>query len=100
MKTVVLPDDVYDRICDRFGARMWSLWNQYPDETQAEWGKRVGVGQSTVSRWCKGVCLPRARKLCAISIAFGVSVDWLLGFSEERVAQPPRVVGGRRASQG
>lgn len=46
--------------------------------TQTRLAKRVGVTQSHVCRWING-SWPTAPHLAALSLALGVSVDYLLG---------------------
>lgn len=46
--------------------------------TQAEFAKRVGVTQGTVSQWEHGIISPNSNQLRSISEAFGVSIDSLV----------------------
>lgn len=46
--------------------------------------EKIGCSKSAVSGWLDGeICT--GRHLIAISSAFGVSADWLLGLSNERM---------------
>jgi transcriptional regulator with XRE-family HTH domain len=47
--------------------------------TQAEFAKKVGVTQGTVSQWEHGIISPNSNQLRAISDAFGVSIDSIVG---------------------
>ena len=47
--------------------------------TQAEFAKKVGVTQGTVSQWEHGIISPNSNQLRSISEAFGVSIDSLVG---------------------
>jgi transcriptional regulator with XRE-family HTH domain len=49
--------------------------------TQAEFAKKVGVTQGTVSQWEHGIISPNSNQLRSISEAFGVSIDSLVGKS-------------------
>lgn len=46
--------------------------------TQAEFAKKVGVTQGTVSQWENGLTRPNLDQLRSISSIFGVSIDSLL----------------------
>lgn len=48
------------------------------DTKQADFAKRVGVEQPTVSDWINGEHLPRPEMLLRISKETGISVDKLL----------------------
>lgn len=48
------------------------------DTTQAEFAKRIGVEQPTVSDWVNGEHKPRADMLVRISQITGISIDKLL----------------------
>ena len=47
--------------------------------TQAEFAKKVGVTQGTVSQWEHGIISPNSNQLRSISEAFGVSIDSIVG---------------------
>ena len=46
---------------------------------QSEFAKRIGVSQSAVSQWEHDLTRPNSYQLQAISDAFGVSIDEILG---------------------
>ncbi len=83
MPTIEITDAMYARILDAFSEAIRQLRYEH-DEDQPTFGQRYGVKQSSVSRWETGFCLPRVRKLTLIAAREGVSVDWLLGFSDVR----------------
>lgn len=51
--------------------------------SQAQLGKKLGVGQSTVGMWENGKNKPQNAKLEMLANIFSVSVDYLLGRDEE-----------------
>lgn len=60
--------------------------------SQAELGRRMETSQTDISRWERGVVMPRLSTLLAIAKACGVSTDWLLtGRNEEQGDMPPSV---------
>lgn len=46
---------------------------------QSEFAKRIGVSQSAVSQWEHDMTRPNSYQLQAISDAFGISIDEILG---------------------
>ena len=48
------------------------------DLTQGELAKQLGISQSQLSKYERGVAAPAADILFAIKQRFGVSIDWLL----------------------
>lgn len=46
--------------------------------TQADFAKKIGVTQGTVSQWEHGIISPNSNQLRAISEAFGISIDTLV----------------------
>lgn len=47
--------------------------------TQADFAKRIGVTQGTVSQWEHGLTAPNSSQLRSISEAFGLSIDFIVG---------------------
>lgn len=67
---------------DTFSDRIIILINEN-DLSQQEAAEKIGCSRSAVRAWLDGgVC--RGDHLIAISKAFGVSADWLLGLSDSR----------------
>jgi transcriptional regulator with XRE-family HTH domain len=72
------------QISDIFSARLEELRKLHA-KTQAQIAEISGVGQSAVSAWLKGSkangggVVPGGVELTRLSIALGVTVDWLLG---------------------
>lgn len=53
--------------------------------TQTQLAKAIGVGQTTVANYEKGTRTPDAEKLNKIADFFGVTIDYLLGRSQENL---------------
>ncbi len=51
--------------------------------TQKELSKVLGIGQSTISEWEKGIYEPTASAIKMLAIYFDVSADYLLGLEDE-----------------
>lgn len=51
-------------------------------ETQKELAEGIGVAQSAVSQWEKGINEPKATYLKAISLRYNVTSDYLLGITD------------------
>ena len=51
--------------------------------TQAEVAKIVGVAKNTYCNWENGTREPNILKIKALAKAFGVSVDYLVGFEKQ-----------------
>lgn len=52
--------------------------------TQVELAKRLGIGQSSYADWERGRKKPTQENLVKISQVLGVSIDYLVGNSEEK----------------
>ena len=52
-------------------------------------GTHVGVKRATVSHWENGKRQPNIDKLCALADFFGVSLDYLVGRSNDRKLHDP-----------
>ena len=46
--------------------------------------KETGILTATLSSWKKGTYVPKGDKLQVIASYFGVTVDWLLGKTDDR----------------
>lgn len=46
--------------------------------TQAELASKASTTQATISRYLRGIAMPRAEELHRISLALGVTMEWLL----------------------
>lgn len=65
------------------------------DESGITWRtieERTGLPYSTLQSYMVRDVDPRAYSLIRIAMAFGVSVDWLLGLSEERTIHEGRIL--------
>ncbi len=56
----------------------------FKGETQETTAKKLGTVQGTISKWLNGEAIPPTEILLLIAEAYKVSVDWLLGLSEQR----------------
>lgn len=52
--------------------------------TQVELAKLCGVSQGTVAQWEKGICFPKAEKICAVARALNCDSILLLQMAETR----------------
>ncbi|HJB93317.1 MAG TPA: helix-turn-helix domain-containing protein [Candidatus Borkfalkia stercoripullorum] len=50
--------------------------------SQRKLAKAIEVTSATVSAWCRGIKQPTADNIVALAKYFGVSTDYLLGFSD------------------
>lgn len=51
---------------------------------QSEAAKRAGISQQSISAYETGSREPLANAIIAMALAYGVSVDYLLGLTDER----------------
>ena len=56
----------------------------FEGETQQSIADRLFTGQSNVSKWLSGESVPPTNTLFLIAKTYKVSVDWLLGISDEK----------------
>ena len=56
----------------------------FGNDTQEVTARKLHTTQGNVSKWIKGQQVPTTDFLLEISKAYGVSVDWILGLSDER----------------
>ena len=69
-----------------FAERLKELRKQ-ANLTQVELAKRLGIGQSSYADWERGKKKPTQENLVKISQVFGVSIDYLVGNSEENLGE-------------
>ena len=60
------------------------LREAFGNDTQEAVAKKLVTQQGTVSKWISGTVVPPTDVLLLISEAYKVSVDWLLGISDEK----------------
>lgn len=72
------------QVVTRFRERLAELYRR-SDSSQAAFARSIGLDRSTLSQLlaARSDRLPRAENIVAIAQAAGVSIDWLLGLSEE-----------------
>jgi transcriptional regulator with XRE-family HTH domain len=83
-KTTELPAPARGEIVARFRDRLGELFAR-SGMKQAAFARKVGLDRSTLSQLLAATTdrLPRAENIAAIARAESVSIDWLLGLSEE-----------------
>lgn len=57
--------------------------------TQKEVGKIIGLSQATISLYEKGTHEPDMQTLKRLSQVYGVSIEYMLGYSDEQIKQVP-----------
>lgn len=60
------------------------LKEAFGEDVQKTVAAKLHMSQSTISKMLSGVQLPTAEVLENVSKSYGVSVDWLLGLSDDR----------------
>ena len=75
--------EIFEKI---FAVRIISLIGD--DEAVTTFARRVGLHQAAIDRYIKGLREPNAGALRTISLACGVSADWLLGLSDSPTGEP------------
>lgn len=73
----------YEKIYETFNSRMQSLL-RISGKTQKDVAIALGIAESTLSRYMTTGRLPDTKYIIHIAVFFGVSMDWLLGLSDER----------------
>lgn len=63
-----------------FSSRLRTLRGE---ASQAEFAAKIGTKQTTYSSWERGIKEPSLEVTAEISRLFGVSVDWLLGLTDD-----------------
>ncbi len=56
----------------------------FEDETQQVTAEKLDTVQSTISKWLTGTSFPPSETLFTIAKKYKVSVDWLMGLSDEK----------------
>ena len=51
--------------------------------TQSEFGKSVGISKSTYNNYEVGIREPKSDFWLAVAQKYGVTIDWLMGFSDD-----------------
>lgn len=69
------------------------LLRQATGETQAELGRTVGMGQQTIWGWESGRIKPDWRMLATLADHFQVSVDYLIGRTDDPTPPSPAASG-------
>lgn len=77
-----------------FGARVRGLVERF--DSLAEAARFLGIHENTLRNACSGEHEPRAPLLLALSTKFNVSMDYLLGLSDDPLPPPPKK-GGKQA---
>lgn len=70
-----------------FGERLAVLLKEN-NLTQREAGRLIGVSDVCISRYIKGYRVPKITNVIALSKALGVTVDYILGFSDSKTYGP------------
>lgn len=56
-------------------------------KSQQDLAKVLFVNQTAVSQWERGITIPAPQTLIKLSKIYGVSIDYILGTSDERQSQ-------------
>lgn len=67
-------------LCDRI-----KLLRKQQELTQTELGKMIGISQTAVISYEKGVNVPPVNRLSKMANIFDVSVDYMLGKTDDRI---------------
>lgn len=67
-----------------FSERLYDLMKK-SDYKQTALAEKLGVSQQTISRWVKGKFQPDIEQLISLAKVFNVSVDYLVGMSDNPV---------------
>lgn len=68
---------------EKFSYRLIVLMEDY-NMSQLQLAKTIGISNVTISRYLSGERLPRLDVITKIATVFHVSIDYLLGYSDER----------------
>lgn len=55
--------------------------------TNGQIARELGVAPASLTHWCSGGKFPSGDMLVKIALYFGVSIDWLVGFSESQSSE-------------
>lgn len=81
-----------DKMQIKLGEKLREL-RQRDGRTQEDLAQALGVTAQAVSRWEKGICYPDMELLPSIANYFGVSIDNLFGYNNEREKKINEIVG-------
>jgi len=68
---------------EKFSYRLIVLMEDF-NMTQVDLAKKIGISNVTISRYLSGDRIPRLDVIARIASAFNVSIDYLLGLSEQK----------------
>lgn len=57
--------------------------------TQEQYAEKIGTSKNALRGWLKGAGEPNSNGLCKIAEAENVSVDWLVGYSDDQQKDKP-----------
>ena len=72
---------------EKFSYRLTVLMEDF-NMTQIDLAKKIGISNVTISRYLSGNRIPRLDVITRMSSVFNVSVDYLLGLSEQKDGEP------------
>ena len=78
--------ETYERLCAKV--------NKKPTQV----GRELSISSGTITQWKNG-SIPGGEKLMQIADYFGVSIDYLVGRTEESVSQTENVISVSRSMQ-
>lgn len=72
---------------DKFSYRLIVLMEDF-NMTQVDLAKKIGISNVTISRYLSGDRIPRLDVIAKIASEFNVSIDYLLGITNEKNSNP------------
>ena len=72
---------------EKFSYRLIVLMEDF-NMTQIDLSRKVGISNVTISRYLSGDRVPRLDVIARIAAVFGVSIDYLLGISDQKNDNP------------